>query len=88
VAKPPEVALAATGTAPEAAELAATAATLRPLASTAELASATMTWLRMRFMTVPTLLGHPAHERLITLCNVDADIGILTGIYIPVNVAL
>lgn len=78
------VAPAATGTAPAAAELAATAATLRPLASTAELASATMTRVRMLFICA-TFLRTPAYERLITLCNADADIGILTGIYSPVK---
>ena len=47
-----------------------------------------MTWLRIFFMTVQPSWRTFAHERLITLCNVDADIGILTGIYAPVNVAL
>lgn len=55
----PEDVPSATGTAPEEAELAATATTLRPLASTAELASATMTRVRMLFM----LRNLPAHPR-------------------------
>lgn len=82
----PEADPAATGMAPATAELAATATTLRPLASTAELARATATRVRMLFMT-GTLLRTPAHERLITLCDVDDDIAILTGIFNPVNVA-
>jgi hypothetical protein len=55
----PEVVAAAMDTAPEVTELAAAAATLRPLASTAELASATMTRVRMVFMTAQPSCAPP-----------------------------
>src|SRR5215469_9707450 len=73
----PVIAPSATDTAAEPAEL-TTATTLRPLATTAELASATMTRVRMLF--IPRYLpGQPAHERLITLCNARCRHGNFNG---------
>lgn len=58
----------------------ATTAILRPLASTVEEARATMMRVRMSFM-ASNPPGAPARmSREITLCNVDADKNILTGI--------
>lgn len=57
-------------TAAEVAGLTATAATLRPLASTAELASVTSTRIRTSCMLAPS--GAPPRiSRAITLCHVD-----------------
>jgi hypothetical protein len=61
-------------------ELTAATATLRPLASTAELASATIMRVRTTFMASNPSGAPPVHESEITLCYVDADNDILTGI--------
>lgn len=67
-------------TAAEPPVLTAATATLKPLASTAELASATIIRVRTTFMVSNPSGAPPVHESEITLCYVDADNAILTGI--------
>jgi hypothetical protein len=75
----PEPEPSATATGAELAALTAATAMLRPLASTAELAIATITRVRICVIAIHPP-GTRAHEWKITLCNVDADKNILTGI--------
>jgi hypothetical protein len=69
----PEVELLATGTPADAPELTAATATLRPLTSTAELASVTTMRVRTSFIAASPFRRTPRMSPEITLCHVDAD---------------
>jgi hypothetical protein len=72
VGGPDEFELPALATTAELPALTAATATLRPPASTAELASATIMRVRTSFIRWP-LPERPRISRVITLCHADAD---------------